>query len=235
VFSFTNDPDADGVGIAFFDAVSPSGGRFDLSLGSAEKPRGADWDVAERALGISLFTTTQVHGNRVVEVSSRSDVSALADVRADALVSTSRKVGLAVRAADCLPVLLADADAGVIGAAHAGRVGLADGVLVAVLAHMRSLGASEISAWIGPHICASCYEVSAELQRDYCQLMPGADARTSWGTPSLDLGRAASEQLARGGCAVSRLDPCTMTTSTLHSYRRDGALAGRQAGAVWLP
>ncbi|MFT4109934.1 polyphenol oxidase family protein, partial [Propionicimonas sp.] len=135
----------------------------------------------------------------------------------------------------CLPVLFADPDAGVVGAAHAGRVGLGAGVLSATLARMAELGATRVTAWIGPHICGACYEVPESLRDEYALRHPAASATTSWGTPSLDLGAAAAVQLEELGCAVVRRDPCTRTTSTLHSYRRDGEHSGRQAGLVWLP
>lgn len=235
MYSFVNDPDADGVGIAFFDALAPDGGRLDLTLGNAAGWRGADWDLVEADLGLPVFNAYQVHGARTLTVAADTDVRALATEKADALVTASRRRGLAVRAADCLPVLLADVSAGVVGAAHAGRVGLAAGVLAAVVDRMQCLGGHRIQAWIGPHICGECYEVPGELRAQYCRTVPAAWADTSWGTPSLDLGAAAAEQLQGLGCAVIRVDPCTRTTVSLHSHRRDGAAAGRQAGVVWLP
>lgn len=234
MFSYANDPDADGVGITFFDALGPQGNRLDLALGGATGWRGADWDLVERQLGVPVLTARQVHGRRVLRVSRTTDPKALADEPVDGLVTTTKGLGLAVRAADCLPVLLADVDAGVVGAAHAGRVGLAAGVLPATVAKMSEAGAEQVRAWIGPHICGQCYEVSAVLAEEYCRGMPAAKATTSWGTPSLDLGAAAAAQLSELGCEVHRMDPCTRTTTSLHSYRRDGAAAGRQAGLIWL-
>jgi len=142
---------------------------------------------------------------------------------------------MAVRVADCLPVLLADPAAGVVAAAHAGRVGLVAGVLPATLAAMRRRGARSITAWIGPHICGACYEVPGAMRADVARTLPGAWSTTSWGTPALDLGGAATIQLEAEGCLVHRVDPCTRETPTLHSHRRDAAAAGRQAGIVWLP
>lgn len=234
MFSFVNDPDVDGVGIAFFDALGPLGNRLDLSLGGTSGWRGADWDLVERQLGIPVLNANQVHGARVLSVSGSADPRAVATEPADALVSNTKRLGLAVRAADCLPVLLADPGAGVIGAAHAGRVGLAAGILPATVSRMVQAGAEQVRAWIGPHICGQCYEVSAALAEEYCRVLPAAQARSSWGTPSLDLGAAAAEQLSELGCEVLRMDPCTRTTTSLHSYRRDGAAAGRQAGLIWL-
>ncbi len=220
--------------MAFFDAVAPDQGRLDLTAGHSSAWRGPDWDLVEDHLGVPVFNAYQVHGVRVLEVGHGSDRKDVIAVHADALITSQRQIGLAVRAADCLPVLFVDADAGVVAAAHAGRVGLGDGVLPATVAAMRTRGAQAVKAWIGPHICGSCYEVPDDVQEEFCAAMPAARAKTSWGTSSLDLGAAAAAQLEDLGCQVTRVDPCTRTELTLHSYRRDGAESGRQAGVVWL-
>ena len=235
MYSFRNDPGTDGVGIAFLDAVRPDGGRLDLGTTDTTLWQAQDWPLVEADLGVPVTALRQVHSDRVVVVDADSDRPATAWTPADALATTSPRLGLAVRAADCLPVLLADPAAGVIGAAHAGRVGLAAGVLSRVVERMRSLGATRLSAWIGPHICGECYEVPPDMQADFVRELPQALATTRWGTASLDLGAAAQAQLVALGCTVHRVDPCTFTTPSLHSYRRDGAAAGRQAGVVWLP
>jgi YfiH family protein len=235
MFSFRNDPDADGVGIAFFDAVAADGGRLDLTLGSPHAWRGADWDRAEAVLGVPVLNAYQVHSARVLVVDAHTDPRAVAVEHADALVTTASGVAVAVRAADCLPVLFADPINAVVAAAHAGRVGLAGGVLIETVEAIRRLGGDRLRAWVGPHICGSCYEVPADLRDEISARLPQAWAQTSWGTPSLDLGAAARAQLLDLGCEVTMVDPCTRTTPTLHSYRRDGASSGRQAGVIWLP
>jgi len=235
MYSFRNDPGADGAGVACCDAVAPDGGRLDLTLGVRDGWRAAQWDLVEADLGIRAVNAYQVHGARVLTVDAGTDRRRMAAEKADALVTTDRRLAVAVRIADCVPVLFADPDAGVVAAAHAGRVGLGAGVLPATVARMSELGAARITAWIGPHICGDCYEVPADLQAAYGQAHPAAVATTSWGTPSLDLGAAAAVQLAALGCTVVRVDPCTRTTPTLHSYRRDGAASGRQAALAWLP
>jgi len=235
MYSFRNDPGADGAGVVCCDAVAPDGGRLDLTLGVSDGWRAGQWDLIEADLGVAAVNAYQVHGTRVLTVDAGSDRRAIAAEKADALVTTDRRLAVAVRVADCVPVLFADPDAGVVAAAHAGRVGLGAGVLPATVARMVELGAGRITAWIGPHICGDCYEVPADLQADYGRLHPAAVATTSWGTPSLDLGAAAAAQLAALGCTVLRVDPCTRTTPTLHSYRRDGSASGRQAALAWLP
>ncbi len=235
MFSYRNDPGSDGAGVACCDAVGPAGRRLDLGLHVPDGWRSADWDLVEAELGRPVLNAHQVHGNRVLRVDEDTDRRELALEEADALVTTSRRVAVAIRVADCVPVLFADPDAGVVGAAHAGRVGLAGGVLPATVAVLAGLGARRLAAWIGPHICGQCYEVPAQLQAEVSAVLPQAAATTSWGTPALDLGRAAAAQLQSLGCTVVRVDPCTRTTPTLHSYRRDGAAAGRQAAIAWLP
>ncbi len=83
---------------------------------------------------------------------------------ADALVTTAPALVLSVLTADCVPVLLADVKAGVIGAAHAGWKGALAGVLDSVMRLMRERGASEIAAAIGPCIHQNSYEVGPEFE-----------------------------------------------------------------------
>ena len=148
------------------------------------------------------------------------------------MVTATPDVVLMVRVADCVPVLLADADAGVVGAAHAGREGLAAGIVPATLEAMRSLGARSVTAWIGPHVCGACYEVPAELQHEVARTVPAAPATTSWGTPSLDLGAGVRAQLEAAGAQVHDAARCTRESSDLYSHRRDAEASGRLAGLV---
>lgn len=108
-----------------------------------------------------LVTVHQVHSADVVTVTAP-----LTDrPRADALVSATPGLVLAVLTADCQPVLFADARAGVIGAAHAGWKGAKDGVLEATLDAMEGLGAkrADITAVVGPCISQTAYEVGQEF------------------------------------------------------------------------
>lgn len=255
MFAFLRHPGPDhGVGVAFTDR---SGGVSRDAFGPLNLGR-TDVDeipaVRENfrrvglALGVSRFITlAQVHGPDVVVVDRAlaeswgpeqhlgSEATGIPLTRADALVTDQPGVALCIRVADCLPVLFADPAAGVIGAAHAGRVGLAAGVLPNTVAAMRELGARDIRAWQGPHICGACYEVPAAMRDEIAASLPGAYAETSWGTPALDLGEAAARQLTAAGCTVERHSPCTLTTDDLHSHRRDGAGAGRLGALIWLP
>jgi YfiH family protein len=187
--------------------------------------RNVDLLLEDFAPGARLADMEQVHGAAVA-------VAGGPRPQCDALVTDRPDVVLMVRVADCVPVLLADPLAGVLGAAHAGRQGLASGVVPACVAQMRRLGAREISAWIGPHICGRCYEVPAELRREVAAVEPSTASTTHWGTPALDLGAGVAAQLARCDVQVDDVSQCTLESGQLYSYRRDGARAGRLAGVI---
>jgi YfiH family protein len=153
---------------------------------------------------------------------------------ADALVTTRPGVVLMVRVADCVPVLLADAAQGVVAAAHAGRPGLVAGIVPAAVAAMRDLGARDIRAWVGPHVCGRCYEVPAQMQADVVAVVPQARATTSWDTPSVDIGAGVRAQLESEDVRFTDVGGCTMEDDDLYSYRRQGVESGRLAGLVWM-
>ena len=116
----------------------------------------------------------------------------------------------------------------IVAAVHAGRRGFLGGILARAVERIRSLADGPIDALIGPAICGSCYEVPAQMVRDSEAVMPGIGAVTLWGTPSLDLPRAAAALLADAGVHVE-IDPrCTLEDGGLFSYRADPA-CGRQA------
>jgi YfiH family protein len=181
------------------------------------------------APGASVADMRQVHGNHV-EVLEDSRFSGRPE--ADALVSIEPDRLLVVRVADCVPVLLADADAGVIAAVHAGRPGLVARVAPAAVDRMRDLGARELTAWLGPRICGACYEVPEAMQAEVGALVPEAVSTTSWGTPALDIAAGVRAQLEALEVRVVDVAACTRESPGLYSHRRDGADAGRFAGLI---
>jgi YfiH family protein len=184
----------------------------------------------ENAAGLapgSLRFMEQVHGTAVEMMEQDSPAPT-----ADAMVS--RGVPLAVMVADCIPAVLVGQgpDGPVLAAVHAGRPGIANGILPAAVGRMRSAGATGIRAWLGPSICGSCYEVPAELRAQVAAQVPATWATTSWGTPALDLPSGAKAQLEAAGVAIEHTGPCTLENEGLFSYRRSSA-TGRFAGLVW--
>jgi YfiH family protein len=175
----------------------------------------------------------QVHGAEVVEADRPWHHG---PPRADGMATTSPDVALAVLAADCVPVLLADPDAGVVAAVHAGRAGLARGVVPAGVVRMCGLGArpERILAVTGPAVCGACYEVPADLQEAVAAAAPAAWSRARTGRSALDLAAGVAAQLRDLGVrAVSRIPICTMESPDHFSHRRDRA-TGRAAGYIWL-
>ena len=204
-----------------------------LSLGDA-----AEAEVRDEALrlvaqesGAAPVLMHQVHGAAVCLVDQRRTGD---PVECDALITAQPGVVLLTRAADCVPVLLADPASGWMGAVHSGRPGLAAGVVPAAIATLREHGAEPSVAWIGPHVCGACYEVPADLRDEVAALVPQARATTSWGTPALDLGAGVRAQLTAAGITdVRAVDACTREDPTWPSFRRDGAAATRFAGLIW--
>ena len=105
----------------------------------------------------------------------------------------------------------------------------------AVIEAMRDNGATQIEAWIGPHVCGGCYEVPTAMRDEVSRVEPAAFCCTTWGSPAVDIGAAVVAQLGRGGCdRVNELSPCTRESEDLFSYRRQGAASGRLGGLVVL-
>lgn len=185
------------------------------------------------AIGCPVTWMNQVHGDRVEVVDGPQD-TAVDDT--DALVTAAPRLALAVVTADCVPVLMADARAGVVAAVHAGRVGARDGVVVRALEAMLAVGAhaEDVSALLGPAVSGRNYEVPAEMADEVEAALPGSRTTTSAGTPGLDLRAGIAAQLKGLGVGAIDIDPrCTVEDTNLFSHRR-GAPTGRLASVVWL-
>lgn len=214
--------------------------RFNLSRGVGDDPVAVAGNRfrLRRELGLDgVVFLQQVHGTAVEVVAAGPASSEAPDVpERDAVVTTTPGLGVAVLAADCVPVLLGDPDAGVVGAAHAGRVGAADGVLRSTVDAMTGLGArvERIEVLLGPAICGACYEVPAAMRDEVEAVLPGSASRTRSGTPALDLRAGLTRQLADLGIRKVGADPrCTREDPDLFSHRRDGR-TGRHCAVTWL-
>lgn len=161
----------------------------------------------------------QVHSPTVVHVTGP-----LAEKpRADAMVTATAGIGLGVLSADCAPVLFASPE-GVVGAAHAGWKGALGGVTDETIAAMRTLGATIITAAIGPCISQRAYEVGPEFMDNFMDEDPenarffagGADDRVQFDLPGYLLNR-----LREAGAEASWTGHCTFSDPTqFFSYRR---------------
>ena len=213
-----------GVPHAFLDAGQSDARQFDL--------------VAHR---IGPVFARQVHSADVLAVATpfAGDPSEV-----DALVTATPGLALGIVTADCAPVLLADLEAGVIGAAHAGWRGAHGGVIAATVEAMTALGASplRITAAIGPCVAQASYEVDEPFRSRFTGA--AEDRFFSSGRPGhwqFDLEGFVADQLAQAG--VGRVDPLALDTysapARFHSYRRATHLGestlGRQFSLIALP
>lgn len=181
--------------------------------------------------GDGIVWMNQVHGVHVAVVDSDQTVD-----NTDGLVTTTPQLALAVLTADCVPVLMADARAGVIAAVHAGRVGAQGGIVTRALEAMVGEGAKveDVSVLLGPAVSGTNYEVPAGMAAEVEQCLPGSRTTTSRGTPGLDLRAGIAAQLRNLGVTAIDVDPrCTVADRNLFSHRRD-APTGRLASLIWL-
>ncbi len=180
------------------------------------------------AMGVPLAAIAGVHQVHSADVVTITDPAQTADrPKADALVTATKGVALSVLTADCQPVLFADHDAGVIGAAHAGWKGALGGVLEATVEAMEALGAkrANIRAVIGPTISQRAYEVGPELFETFIDEDPsfarffaqGEGDRMLFDLPALGLYR-----LRQAGVAQAEWTRhCTYSDAArFFSYRR---------------
>jgi polyphenol oxidase len=223
-----------GVSAPPFDTLNLGGGVGDDPAAVASNRQ-----LAAAACGHAAAETAwmrQVHGADVAYAPAGSLPAGGPLPVVDALFTDVPARALGVLVADCAPVLIADPRARVIGAAHAGREGMAAGVVPALVRAMTGAGAepARMRAVIGPAICGGCYEVPAQLRARITAAVPEAGCVTGKGSPGIDIRSGVGAQLAAAGVrAVSRDPRCTAETPALYSYRRDGQ-TGRFAGLIWL-
>jgi len=240
-----------GIAHGFFTrhgGVSQGGyASLNCGLGSKDDPAAVRENrarVAEFLGARNLITAHQIHSATALIVDKPWNLDERP--RADAMVTATPGLALGVLTADCAPVLFADAEAKVVGAAHAGWRGAIGGVLEATLAVMEELGADRrrIQAAVGPCIGQPAYEVGrdfeqeflrrdAESARFFSRQVP--DAR-----PHFDLAGYAAQRLARAGVGnLPGASPCTYALAEdFFSYRRSQARKeadyGRQISAIVL-
>ena len=178
----------------------------------------------ESQIGMPIVFMNQVHGDTVVLVEEKTNTPTC-----DALITTERKLAVAVMVADCIPLLLKSDVA--VAAVHVGRKGLMNGVARKTIDAMRDLGAEVIHSYIGPNICGSCYEVGADIFNEVVSKYPGSDSSNRTGKATLDLVSGLKTDLK--DTVLLDLSSCVLEDKNSFSYRRDG-ITGRQAGVIWL-
>ena len=185
-----------------------------------------------------MLAPRQVHSARAVAVHAPWKQAEAAD----GLATDRPGLALAISTADCLPVLLADSGAGVVGACHAGWRGALAGVCEASVALMRELGAQRIHAALGPAISQPCYEVDMPFRAAFAAAGEEARARPCFAPAERDghwlfdlAGYVRLRLQAAGVQNVETLDHCTFTEGDMYfSHRRKPEERGRQIAAILL-
>ena len=180
----------------------------------------------------------QVHGTQVVRFDAPSSTGG-EEPEADAAVTSTPGVVLAILTADCLPVVFAARDGREIAAAHAGWPGLSNGMLEATLSAM-STPARDVVAWIGPAAGPARYEVGRDVYDAFVGPDAGAAALFASTRPGhwlADLPGLARRRLVAAGMAANDVhggDLCTISDpQRFFSHRRDGR-SGRIATLAWI-
>lgn len=233
---------AGGAQAAFTDRYggvsAPPYAELNLGAGSGDDPHAvtANRSRVASALGLdpaAVAWMRQQHGSVVAHIRDTPEGSVPA---VDGLVTATRGVALAVLVADCLPLVLADPSAGVVGVAHAGRRGLARGIVPALVSRAEKLGAwpGRMVAMLGPAVCGCCYEVPKSMRAEVAGAVPDAWCDSRWGAPGLDIPAGAEGQLrGLGVMRIHRDRRCTAESAEMYSHRRDGR-TGRSAAYAWL-
>jgi len=176
----------------------------------------------------------QVHGNRIAVVRARDAGKTIPGV--DGLVSTD-SVRLAVRTADCVPVLAWDERRGVVGAAHAGTRGTRLRIAQNLISKMTKLGAKvqDIRVILGPHVGPCCYTVPEDRAKKFSASVIRYDG-TRW---FIDIGKENRQQCIEMGIIPKNItlsSECTAcNTHKYFSFRKDSKKSyGEQMGVIWI-
>ena len=193
-------------------------------------------DVRKRVgetVGMPVASVGQVHRADVAVVREAGHIP-----EHDGLVTDRTGLLLTVMAADCALVLLADKEAGVIGACHSGWRGTVAGITGATIRAMEALGASSrcIRAYVAPCISAEAFEVGEEVSAQFDPTV--VQRREEWPRPHVDLKAELVRQLEATGVASERVEVsegCTIRDNAqFYSYRAERGTLGRMIGFIGL-
>jgi YfiH family protein len=221
----------------------------ELRLRGEDEVTTREWESVAREIGVraeELRRMRQVHGCAVVPLSSHDHPSS-DPPQADGIVSADPAVALVVQVADCVPLLIADSRTGIVSATHAGWRGAAANIAGATVRHLVdrfAIDPADLVAAIGPSIGPCCYQVGPDVKATF---LAGAVANVdTWFRPDpndpggdrlkLDMWQANRDQLIAAGLRPDRVHVARLCTAShpdrFHSYRLEGASAGRLIGVI---
>lgn len=227
-----------GVSLAPFDSLN-----FSITVGDRVHHVRENLARAASCLGVAednVYFLSQVHGTKSFVVDSTHDAVSVRTLQGDVVVSRDPHAACAVRVADCVPILMADAASGVTAAVHSGWRGAVQRVAASAMSALSTIvrGTPHWVCAIGPHIEACCFEVGDDVASDLLSVSPDPDiiVRSAGARPRANLRRLIRAQLRSLGIAEECIDDvpgCTMCDPTrFFSHRRDGARSGRHLCAI---
>ena len=207
----------------------------------------AEWTAVATAAGVALddlLLIRQVH-EATVAVAAPDRVHPWPRPEADAIISNDPTAAIAVRVADCVPILLADETGRNVAAVHAGWRGTAKRVVIAAVSLMQvryGVRPERLIAAVGPSIGPCCYEVGESTRQAFREAGHHSTILDRWFTARgggkfhLDLWQATRDELEGAGLNPDTIHVAELCTKThagrFHSYRIDGERAGRMAAVI---
>ena len=211
------------------------------------RDRPDEWQAVAQAIAVpveDLLLIRQVHDSAVA-VAPRDRARPWDRPEADAIISNDPGAAIAVRVADCVPILLADETGAHVAAVHAGWRGTAKRAVIAAVAAMQSrygVRPERLIAAVGPCIGPCCYEVGQETRQAFREAGHHASMIDKWfaprtgGTFHLDLWQATRDELEGAGVSPDAIQVAELCTKThadrFHSYRVQAEQAGRMAAVI---
>lgn len=182
----------------------------------------------------------QVHSVRVLKY-LKNDKN-IKDEEGDAIITNEKNVIIGVFTADCVPIILVDEEKEVIAAIHSGWRGTLDSITLKTIEKMKSefnTNASNIKAYIGPHIRKCCYEISKELKGNFIEKKKIISEKELFNENNLNLEACILDNLRTAGVQeqnINSLDLCTYCSEEikLHSYRKSEGSYGRMFAFIML-
>jgi purine-nucleoside/S-methyl-5'-thioadenosine phosphorylase / adenosine deaminase len=211
------------------------------------RDRQEEWTAVAQAIGVpldDLLLIRQVHA-AAVAVASHDRARPWDRPEADAIISSDRDAAIAVRVADCVPILLADETGQHVAAVHAGWRGIARRAVIAAVSALQArfgVRPERLIAAIGPCIGPCCYEVGESTRQAFREAGHHASILDKWFAPRdngkyhLDLWQATRDELEGAGVNPDTIHLAGLCTRThadrFHSYRVQGDRAGRMAAVI---
>lgn len=177
----------------------------------------------------------QIHGKAIAHIPSDFDLD-----QCDGMITRQCGIFLAIKTADCIPLLLYDTASATIAAVHAGWRGLYKGIVSKVIEDMEKMHSKkkDIVCAIGPHIGMCCYTISKERLYLLEKVLPHINfQRVKEGKIYIDLAKIAYQQLRQSGVPTDNIDIfniCTKCNKEYDSYRRDGESSARMLSLIGL-